>query len=121
VASIEWTYDLTRRLAWTEKFAAKLTKETLDGAAGPRTHTYLSISRLDLTFWKRLEYGVEFRLLRQKEAGDTRLGWLNEVLHPVGKHLRVGVGFNFTDFSDDEFSDNEYSMYGWFFRVQGKY
>jgi hypothetical protein len=33
----------------------------------------------------------------------------------------LGVGFNFTDFSDNEFSDNDYSVYGWFLRVQGRY
>jgi hypothetical protein len=79
------------------------------------------INRLDLTIWEKLEYGVEYRFLVQHEADDLRSGWLNEFLYPVGKHLRLGVGFNFTDFSDNEFSENDYSVYGWFFRVQGKY
>jgi hypothetical protein len=37
------------------------------------------------------------------------------------KHLRVGVGYNGTDFSDDEFSANDFSVRGWFFRLQGTY
>jgi len=39
----------------------------------------------------------------------------------VKKHFRVGAGYNFTDFSDDEFSPNDYSVRGWFVRVQGRY
>jgi len=31
------------------------------------------------------------------------------------------VGYNFTDFSDDEFSNNDYSVKGWFLRLQGTY
>jgi hypothetical protein len=37
------------------------------------------------------------------------------------ENFRVGAGYNFTDFSDDEFSQNDYSVKGWFFRVQGRY
>ena len=87
----------------------------------PRTETYLLINRFDFVLWKKLEYGFEYRVLHQKEADDTRSGWLNEVLYPFGDHLRMGVGFNFTDFSDNEFSNNDYSIYGWFLRVQGRY
>ena len=86
-----------------------------------RHGTQLLINRLDFTLWRDLEYGLEYRILHQNEADDMRSGWLNELLYPVGEHLRLGVGFNFTDFSDNEFSDNDYSVYGWFLRVQGSY
>ena len=39
----------------------------------------------------------------------------------VNSAFRLGGGYNFTDFSDDEFSQNDYSVKGWFIRVQGKY
>ena len=37
------------------------------------------------------------------------------------EHLMLGIGYNFTDFSDDELSANDYSLQGWFLRVQGRY
>ena len=121
VGSIQWTYDLSRRIAWTENLALKSSKETSEGTSGFRAQTFLIITRLDFLLWQQLEYGVEYRVLRQKEAANTRAGWLNELLYPVGMHLRIGVGFNFTDFSDNEFSNNDYSVYGWFMRLQGRY
>lgn len=121
VVSVEGTVDLTARLAWTEKFAARLERESTGGRAAPRTHTYLSIHRLDATVWRKLEAGIEYRFLIQKESDDRRSGWLNELVWPVGENLRLGVGFNFTDFSDNELSSNDYSIYGWFLRVQGRY
>ncbi len=36
-------------------------------------------------------------------------------------HLRVGLGNNFTDFSDDALTANDYEVKGYFFRIQGKY
>jgi hypothetical protein len=57
----------------------------------------------------------------QKEADDRRQGWLSELTWELMRHFRIGVGYNFTDFSDNEFSQNDYSVQGWFFRVQGRY
>jgi hypothetical protein len=121
VASLEWSLDLNRYLEWVTKEAAKLKWEkTIDGAS-VKTHTYLSIQRLNFHLWKRIDFGTEYRVLLQKESDDSRQGWLTEFTWEAVKHLRLGVGFNFTDFSDNEFSDNNYSVYGWFFRIQGKY
>jgi hypothetical protein len=35
--------------------------------------------------------------------------------------MRVGIGYNFTDFSDDLVNDRNYSESGAFLRVQGVY
>ena len=37
------------------------------------------------------------------------------------EHVGLGVGYNFTDFSSELRFDSDYSEYGWFFRIQGKY
>jgi hypothetical protein len=56
------------------------------------------------------------------EGGDNVSdGFLFEVNRLFFKHLRVGVGYNFTEFTDNEFSANDYSAKGYFFRIQGKY
>ena len=39
----------------------------------------------------------------------------------IQKNIRAGAGYNFTDFSDDEFAANGYRSQGWFVRVQGRY
>ena len=36
----------------------------------------------------------------------------------LGDHFKVGVGYNFTDFSDD-LTDLSYSHHGWFFNLVG--
>ena len=60
-------------------------------------------------------------MMSQDAADDMRSGWLTELMWEIRKHLRVGCGYNFTDFSDNEFSDNDYSVHGFFARVQAYY
>ncbi len=121
VGSVEWSWQLTRHLEWVEKEALKVKREQVDGRPWIRTRTYLGIHRLNLRLWRALDWGWEYRMLRQWEAQDRREGWLTEVMWEAVEHIRFGVGYNFTDFSDNEFSDQDYSVHGWFVRLQGKY
>ena len=44
----------------------------------------------------------------------------NYRVEQIGNNLKVGAGYNFTDFSDD-LTDNDYDANGWFFDITGKY
>ena len=61
------------------------------------------------------------RGLEQLKAGEFELPPGCEVTYDLAKHFRAGLGFNFTDISDNEFSKNDYSVRGWFVRLQGRY
>jgi hypothetical protein len=121
VVSVEWSFDLTPQLEWVEKDALKVKDEKTGDRSPVRTNTSLSIHRLNYNFMGDFDLGIEYRMKRVKEADDQQVGWLTELMYRVGKHMRLGVGFNFTDFSDNEFSENDYSVRGMFVRVQGKY
>lgn len=62
----------------------------------------------------------EYRWLQQREAENERAGYLLSVSRHVAKHFKVGVGYNFTDFSDD-LTDLDYDHKGWFLNLVGKY
>ena len=121
VISADWSLQFNRHLEWVEKVAAKVRQENSGTEPAYTTHTYLLINRLNYNVWRTIDLGAEYRLLTQREASDRREGWLAEILWKPVKHLRLGVGYNFTDFSDNEFSNNNYSIQGWFMRLQGKY
>lgn len=121
VMSAEWSYEITRSVEWVEKETLKIKTENTGDRDPVTTHTYLGIHRINLNAWKKMDLGIEYRMLKQMEADDQREGWLTEVMWQVVKNMRFGVGFNFTNFSDNEFSENNYSVYGWFIRFQGRY
>ncbi len=62
----------------------------------------------------------EYRWLGVDEDDSTRQGWLLGVDRHVGEHFRVGVGYNFTDFSDD-LRRVDFDHRGWFLNVSGSY
>ncbi|MFK8054229.1 MAG: hypothetical protein AB8F65_14775 [Woeseiaceae bacterium] len=73
---------------------------------------YYMISR-----WDAL---LEYRWLRVDEAESERAGCLIGVDRHVGDHMKIGIGYNFTDFSDD-LTRLDYEYDGFFLNVLGKY
>jgi hypothetical protein len=63
---------------------------------------------------------AEVRQLSVTEASDSRLGALFGLYRHFGDNLKAGLGFNFTDFSDD-LGDLSYNERGWFLNVIGKF
>ncbi|WP_244479191.1 hypothetical protein [Stenotrophomonas terrae] len=62
---------------------------------------------------------AEYRSLMVK-GGGRRQGALVGIDRDIGKNFRVGVGYNFTDFSD-KLTDFDYDHRGWFLNVVGSY
>jgi hypothetical protein len=59
-------------------------------------------------------------LLEVPDAGDSRSGFLVAIYHHFNKHVKAGVGYNFTDFSDD-LTDLDYDSHGLFINAVGKF
>lgn len=59
---------------------------------------------------------LELRNLRALEAQDARAGALLAVYRHVAEGVKMGVGYNFTTYSDD-LTDLSYRSRGWFFNL----
>ena len=74
--------------------------------------------RNDVRFGENWEGSVEGRALFMPDLNETRSGALVAIYRYLGKHFKVGVGYNFTDFSDD-LTDLSYDHHGVFFNLLG--
>jgi hypothetical protein len=74
--------------------------------------------RGDWRFRKGWESLVEFRILSLKDISQGRRGALTAIYRYIGKNLKVGAGYNFTDFSDD-LTDLSYDHRGVFINIIG--
>ncbi|HEX9427153.1 MAG TPA: hypothetical protein VGA64_05145, partial [Candidatus Polarisedimenticolia bacterium] len=122
VFSFQTVVDLHRRLSLTEKYAVR--NRALDQAllSDLKSQMRLWINRFNYHLSDTWDAALEYRILTLRQAADDGSnGFLLEVNRLFMKHLRIGVGYNFTDFTDNEFSANDYSAKGYFFRIQGKY
>jgi uncharacterized repeat protein (TIGR01451 family) len=132
------TYDVVSlaaivELPWlgmqlVEKFAYKRVDEQLDILPGESLatvlHTLLWINRINLHIAHRLDAGIEYRLMRlfaANDAGQLHHGVLLEAGYWLHHHVRLGLGYNFTSFSDNEFAEPNQDAGGVFFRVVGRY
>jgi hypothetical protein len=78
----------------------------------------LYILRTDLRFLGDWEGLLEGRMLDMTDLNEQRSGALVAVYRYVGKHVKVGAGYNFTDFSED-LTDLSFRQQGAFVNVIG--
>jgi hypothetical protein len=120
IASFDLMYDLTPNWSAGGKYAYRLGQVSLDRESRDffDNSAHLGILRNDLRFWKHWEASVEGRMLALPDLGERRSGALVALYRYLGDHFKVGVGYNFTDFSDD-LTDLSYDHQGVFFNLIG--
>ena len=84
-----------------------------------RSQAWLAVLRTDFHIVRKWDWLCEYRLLRASEAQDERRGFLTALYYHAGNHVKLGAGYNFTDYSDD-LTDLSYRSRGFFFNVIGK-
>ncbi|MBN2120645.1 MAG: beta-propeller fold lactonase family protein, partial [Candidatus Omnitrophica bacterium] len=121
VASFEYAYDLTGRLQLVQKMAMKLQDERVGSFPHQHSKTYLALNRLNLKLTDSWQLGLEYRQLFQEETESKRQGFLFEIDKYLTENFFIGLGYNFTDFSDDLTDQDSYRSKGVFFKVKGIY
>ncbi len=120
IAALDVTYDVTANWSVGSKYAYRLGQASLDREQ--RTFfdnaAQLAVLRMDWRFHKGWESLVEARMLGLPDVNQRRRGALTAVYRYIGKNLKVGAGYNFTDFSDD-LTDLGYDHRGVFFNIIG--
>jgi hypothetical protein len=118
IAAFDVTYDLTKDWSIGSKYAYRLGEMSPD-----RTQieffdntAHLGVLRVDWRFRKGWESLVEMRMLDLPDVSQRRRGALAAIYRYIGKNMKVGAGYNFTDFSDD-LTDLRYDHKGVFFNL----
>ena len=120
IASVDVTYDITQTFSIGGKYAYRLGQVSLD-RANPEffdNGASLYVIRGDFTFRENWELLVEARLLDMSDLNESRSGALATISRYLGDHLKIGVGYNFTDFSDN-LTDLSFDHHGVFLNLTG--
>jgi len=120
IASLDLTYDLTAAWSIGGKYAYRLGQVSLD-RVNPvffDNTAHLVVLRVDWRFRENWEGLVEGRTLYLPDISQRLSGALATIYRYLGKHAKVGVGYNFTKFSDD-LTDLGYDHQGAFFNIVG--
>lgn len=121
VFSLDALYDLTRQWTIGGKYAYRLGQVSQDRENpeffDSRAHFY--VVRADWRFIRHWDALMEMRLLDLPDANDRRSGALLALYWHMGNNIKLGVGYNFTDFSDN-LTDQSYTSKGVFLNLVGK-
>jgi uncharacterized repeat protein (TIGR01451 family) len=122
VFELEGIQPVWSKLDLGGKVARKLGELRFDGSDGDWFTTEVNFAAVKARFHVRRAWDglLEYRWLEVKETKDARQGVLAGLYRQIGDNLRVGVGYNFTDFTDD-LMDLDYKSHGWFIDVTGSY
>ncbi len=121
VVSLIPIFELPFGFQLVEKLA--LRRSALRAANLPTVvnNTALWINRLNYHLTETWDAGIEYRVLTSSLASTTEHGALVELNYILQKRIRLGAGYNFTSFSDDEFAEFDADYGGPFFRVTAHY
>jgi len=120
IAAIDVTYDLTPKFTLGGKYAYRLGQVSLD-REDPiffENNANLYVLRGDYKFRDNWEFMAEVRMLDMPDLSESRSGVLATVSRYLGDHLKVGLGYNFTDFSAD-LTELSFDHQGVFLNVTG--
>ena len=121
IGSLDIMYDLTSRWTVGAKYAYRHGEVAQDRENrdffDSRAHLY--VLRADYHFLHNWDAMFEVRKLDLPDAEDSRIGALLGIYRHLGNHFKVGVGYNFSDFSDD-LTQLDYKHQGLFVNVIGK-
>ena len=120
IASFDVTYDLTPSMTVGGKYAYRQSQVSLDrnNPVFFANNANLYVLRGDYRFRENWEVLLESRLLDMPDMGESRAGALAALSRYLGDHLKIGIGYNFTDFSDD-LTDLDFDHQGVFVNLTG--
>ncbi len=120
IASLDLTYDLSQRWSVGGKYAYRLGAMSLE-RVDPQfldNTAQLLILRTDFRFGQYWEGMVEGRMLDLPDLDEQRSGALLGIYRYLGEHVKLGAGYNFTEFSED-LTDLSFDHQGVFINVVG--
>jgi hypothetical protein len=121
ILSFDTIYDLTQRWSLGGKYAYRLGQVSQE-RENPEffdSRASLYVLRADWHFVHRWDALIEARMLDLPDAQDRRSGALLGIYRHLGKNFKFGVGYNFTDFSDD-LTDLDFDSQGFFINLIAK-
>ena len=122
IASLEATYQVNQRWEVGGKLAHRSSeiRDARDAGDFSRNDATLASARVRYHLTNNWDATAQYHWLNSQESDDTQHGALISVDRHIGKNLKVGVGYNFTDF-DDDLRNTDGSSEGWFVNLVGKF
>jgi hypothetical protein len=122
ILSVDATYDLTPKLSVGGKYGMRI-GQVLDrspGSSWTDSQVHLGILRADLHIVNEWDAMIEGRILWSPTSQSSDFGLVAAIYKQIGDNFKIGVGYNFGEFSDD-LADVTHDNHGVFVNLIGKF
>lgn len=123
IVSGEVLWDVIKNIQYFIKYAYR--EKTFSGFDDENDNDLVSkvnlwINRVNLYFTKTIGTALEYRIKEFENTDEEKKGYLTEVFYDPFENIRLTIGYNFTDFSDNLETLNDYDSGGAYLRLTGK-
>ena len=120
--SLEGNYQINQKWGVGGKLAHKIGETRADRNAGAweKNDATLAAVRVRYHLTSKWDAMAEYHWMNSNESQDTQHGAMISFDRHIGKNMKIGIGYNFSDF-DDDLSRTSGSSKGWFINLVGKY
>ena len=118
---MEPIFDTPWRVQLVERFALVRSGASVNGGPEARGMNLLWINRLNARVHAQFEAGLEYRMLVDLGAETAERGALVEAGWIPDERIRLGLGYNFTRFSDEVLTLTSRDASGPFVRMTARY
>jgi lipopolysaccharide assembly outer membrane protein LptD (OstA) len=120
IAAVDVTYGLTPGFSVGGKYAYRVSQMSLDREDPVffDNDAALYVLRGDWQFRELWDLLVEGRMLAMPDLGERKSGALVSVSRDLGEHVKLGLGYNLSEFSDD-LTDLDFTHQGLFLNLTG--
>lgn len=122
IFSADFNFDLSERLTLGTRYGYREGRVSLgrDSDEFVSSDAHLAVIRLDYNVLREWDMLAEGRALWVTRADDLRLGALAGIYRHIGDEVKVGIGYSWSDFSDD-LTDQSYTSHGPFLNILGRF
>ncbi|MGL5902731.1 MAG: hypothetical protein ACRCZO_08590 [Cetobacterium sp.] len=130
IFSFETIYDISQRMSVAGKYAIRDDRVRLV-SGGDWYSNVINLYSMRLTYEVVYKWDIfaEYHWLESRRTDELKHGALVGIYRDLNENMQVGVGYNFSKFSDDLKSlryknggkDLDYETQGWFINIIGKF
>ena len=122
IASIESSYQLNQKWEIGGKLAHKAGEIRANRNSGnwSKNDATLAAARVRYHLTKKWDAMGEYHWMNSDESKDSQQGAMISVDRHIGDNMKIGIGYNFTEF-DDDLSNTDGTAKGWFVNLVGKF
>ena len=122
IASLEGTYQLNQRWRVGGKLAHRVSEIRTDRDTGTWIENDASLASARVIYHLPHNWDAQaaYHWMKSDASDDNQHGAMVSLDRHIGNNMKIGVGFNFTEFNDD-LSDSSSEAGGWFINLVGKY